>query len=182
MQCLHLLVTQVSPSAELPLMLAVDVTIQLLCVCLRLPPPNYCVSFVTNCKISKTRNYGNENQSPVQLAKHNRVQLIWVLGYEGIGNEMADQLARTGFEYPFIGPAPACGISVGVAKKAVRDWTNRNRKRHWECVTELKQAKELKQGPSARRTKDLLKLNRYQLRGVVGLFIGHYHLKGHFSS
>jgi hypothetical protein len=34
-------------------------------------------------------------------------------------------------------------------------------------------------GPSARRTKDLLKLNRDQLGWVVGLFTGHCHLKGH---
>jgi hypothetical protein len=34
-------------------------------------------------------------------------------------------------------------------------------------------------GPSAKRTKDLLKLNRDQLRWVVGLLTGHCHLKGH---
>jgi hypothetical protein len=34
-------------------------------------------------------------------------------------------------------------------------------------------------GPSARRTKDLLKLNGDQLRWVVGLFTRHCHLKGH---
>jgi hypothetical protein len=32
---------------------------------------------------------------------------------------------------------------------------------------------------SARRTKDLLKLNRDQFRWVVGRFTGHCHLKGH---
>jgi hypothetical protein len=33
------------------------------------------------------------------------------------------------FTYPTgEGPEPAYGISVGVAKKAVRDWTNRNHK------------------------------------------------------
>jgi ribonuclease HI len=52
-----------------------------------------------------------------------------VPGHEAIvGNETADQLARSGSEHPFIGPKPACGISVGVAKKAVRNWTNRNKK------------------------------------------------------
>jgi ribonuclease HI len=50
-------------------------------------------------------------QSLMQLARHNRVQLIWVPGHEVIvGNEMADQLARMGSEHPFIGPEPACGI------------------------------------------------------------------------
>jgi hypothetical protein len=43
----------------------------------------------------------------------------------------------------------------------------------------LKQAKGFISGPSARRTKDLLKLNTDQLRWVVGLLTGHCHLKGH---
>jgi hypothetical protein len=50
-------------------------------------------------------------------------------GHEGIvGNGMADQLARTGSEQPFIGPEPACIISIGVAKKVVWEWTNRYHK------------------------------------------------------
>jgi hypothetical protein len=92
---------------------------------------------------------------------------------------MADQLARSGSEHPFTGPEPACGISIDVAKKVVRDWTNRNHKKYWESTTGLKQAKELIPGPSARITKDLLKLNRDGLRWVVGLLTGHCHLKGH---
>jgi hypothetical protein len=114
------------------------------------------------------------------LVKHNRLQLIRVPGHEGIvGNETADQLARTGSEHQFIGPEPASSISFGVVKKVVRDWMDRNRKRHWESVTGLKWAKGLILGSSARRLKYLLKLNRDQLRWIVGLFTGHCHLKGH---
>jgi hypothetical protein len=103
-----------------------------------------------------------------------------VPGHEGIvGNETADQLARTGSEHLFIGPEPSCSISTGVAKKIVRGWTNRNHKKHWEFVTGLTEAKGLILGPSARRTKDLLKLNRAQQRWVVGLLTGHCHPKGH---
>jgi hypothetical protein len=39
--------------------------------------------------------------------------------------------------------------------------------------------KEIYIGHSARRTKDLLKLNRAKLRWMGGLFIGHCHLKEH---
>jgi hypothetical protein len=49
----------------------------------------------------------------------------------------------------------------------------------WESTTGLRQAKGLISGPCARRTKDLLKLNRDQLRWIVELFTGHCHLKGH---
>jgi hypothetical protein len=90
-----------------------------------------------------------------------------VPGHEDIaGNETADPLARIGSEHPFRGPEPARGISFGVAKRAVRDCTNRNHTKQWESTTGLKQAKRLISGPSARRTKDLLKLNRDQLRGI----------------
>jgi hypothetical protein len=89
-------------------------------------------------------------------------------GHEGIaGNETADLVSRTGFEQQFTGLEPACDISIGVAKRAVRDWTNRNHIKRWESTTGLKQAKGLISGPSARRTKDLLKLNRDQLRWIV---------------
>jgi hypothetical protein len=101
-------------------------------------------------------------------------------GQEGIaGNETADQLARTGSEYPFTGPEPACSISIGAAKRAVSNWLNRNHTKQWESITGLKQAKELIQGPSAKRTRDLLKLKRDQLRWMVGLNTGHCHQKGH---
>jgi hypothetical protein len=96
-------------------------------------------------------------------------------------HETIDQLARTGSEHPFTGPEPACGISTGVAKKVVRDWTERNHKKR-ESTAGLKEAKGLIPGPSARRIKDLLKLNRDPLRWVVGLFTEHCHRKGCFSN
>jgi hypothetical protein len=103
-----------------------------------------------------------------------------VPGHEGIaGNEIADQLAKLGSKCLFIGPATACSISVEVATKAVKDWTHRDHKNHWEFLTGLKQAKGLIQGPSARRTKELLSLNRNQLQWVGGLLTGDCHLKGH---
>jgi hypothetical protein len=88
-----------------------------------------------------------------------------VPGHEGIvGNETADKSARTRSEHPFIGPEPICGISIGVVKKAVRDWMNRNHKTHWEAITGLKQAKGLIPGPPAKEMKDLLKFKQRPIK------------------
>jgi hypothetical protein len=88
----------------------------------------------------------------MQLARHNSVQLIQVPGHDSIvGNETADQLARMGSEHPFVGPEPACSISIGVAKKVAGDWVNRNYKKYWESITGFKQAKGLIPGSSAKR-------------------------------
>jgi hypothetical protein len=59
-----------------------------------------------------------------------------------------------GSEHLFIGPEPACGISMGVTKKAIRDWMTMNHKKYWESLTGLRQAKGFIQGPSAKRAKD----------------------------
>jgi hypothetical protein len=65
-----------------------------------------------------------------------------VPGHEGIvRNETADLLARTGSEHLFTGPEPACGISIGLAKRAVIDWMNRNNAKQWESITGLKTGK-----------------------------------------
>ncbi|GFG33532.1 hypothetical protein Cfor_03439 [Coptotermes formosanus] len=43
-------------------------------------------------------------QSPVTLAEHKGIQMIWVPGHMGTdGNEIADQLARQGSSRPRIG-------------------------------------------------------------------------------
>jgi hypothetical protein len=97
-----------------------------------------------------------------------------VPGHQGIeDNETVDQLAKSVSECPFIRPEPACYISAGIFNKAVRDWTNRDHQEHWESLTGLKQAKGFLQGPSVRRTKELLKLKRNQLRWVTELLTGH---------
>jgi hypothetical protein len=106
----------------------------------------------------------------MQLAKHNRLQLIWVPHHEETdGNEMADQFSKLGSQCPFIGPEAACDISMGVVKKAVMQWTIRNHRIHWDSLSVLKKARALIQGPSAKKTRELLNLNRDQLWWVVGL-------------
>jgi ribonuclease HI len=74
-----------------------------------------------------------------------------VPGHEGIaGNETANLLAKTGSENPFTGPEPVCGISIGAAERAVKDWMNRNHTKQWKSITGLKQAKGLISGTPGR--------------------------------
>jgi hypothetical protein len=100
--------------------------------------------------------------------------------HEGIvGNETADQLARTGSEHPFIRPEPACGISTGVAKKTARVWTNRNhnkkiRMRNWIQTGKGNYIRALCQ-----KNEGSVKSNRDQLRWALRLFTGHCNIKGH---
>jgi hypothetical protein len=51
-------------------------------------------------------------------------------GHKGtVGYEIANQLEKLGSKCLFIGLEPACGFSVRVGKKAVREWTNRDHKK-----------------------------------------------------
>jgi hypothetical protein len=46
-------------------------------------------------------------------------------------NEIANQFARMGYESR---TELACGISVGVAKKTIKYWMNREHERHWASI------------------------------------------------
>jgi hypothetical protein len=60
---------------------------------------------------------------------------------------MADQLAKLEAECQLIGLEPACGVSEGIVKKAVRDWTNRDHQKSWESLTGLKQQRDSYKDP-----------------------------------
>jgi hypothetical protein len=95
---------------------------------------NFCTLPDSQAAIKSPENYQITSKlvwgchiSLVNLAKHDRVQLIWVPGHKGIeGNETANQLARLGSKCPFTELEPAYSNSAGISKKAVRDWTNRD--------------------------------------------------------
>jgi hypothetical protein len=117
------------------------------------------------------------HQSLVQLAGHNRIRMVWVLGYMGIdGNETG----RQGSSHPLIRPAPALGIAAKVARRGTRDCTSRKHEEQWQSIREEQQAKGFLK-PSAKKKKKkagkLHNLCRNQLRILPGFLMGHSHLK-----
>jgi hypothetical protein len=98
---------------------------------------------------------GDCYQFLIKMAEKYSTQLIWVPDNRGIeGNETANHWHDRS-ECPFMGNNPASGISAGIAKKTVRDWTNRYHQKYWESSTGPKHAKGFLNGPSARRIKEL---------------------------
>lgn len=58
-----------------------------------------------------------------ELAKHDRVTLIWVPGHDGIeGNKRADELAKKGFDGSFVSPGPFCSYSLNHFKILFVNW------------------------------------------------------------
>jgi hypothetical protein len=81
-------------------------------------------------------------------------------------------LDTKGSECLFIAPEPTCGISAEFAKKAARDWMNRDHKTPWEPIKVLKHVKDFLQRPSTRWIRELLEPDRNQLRWGTELLTG----------
>jgi hypothetical protein len=121
------------------------------------------------------------HQSLVQLARQNRAQLSWY-GCWGMRALLGMKLQIIWQKQDLNTCSQDLNQPVASHLELPRgqsDWMNKNHIKQWESLTRLKQAKELIVGPSVKRSKDLLKLNRDQLRWIVGLLTGHCYLKGH---
>jgi ribonuclease HI len=77
-----------------------------------------------------------------ELARKNRVTLVWVPGHRGItGNEEADKLARQASEMPFLGPEPALGIPRCTVREAIKNWTEEQHTKAWKELPGLRHSK-----------------------------------------
>jgi hypothetical protein len=70
-------------------------------------------------------------------------------------------------------------ISERVAGWTIRDWVEREHQKHWQSTSGQKHAKCFLDKPSTKRTTELLKVSRVQIRQVTGLLTGHCLLRGH---
>jgi hypothetical protein len=61
-----------------------------------------------------------------------------------------------------------CFILEGVAKTAIRDWMNTGSQKYWQFVYGCKYVKSVLEGPSAKKTVELFRLNKNQLKYVMG--------------
>jgi ribonuclease HI len=112
-----------------------------------------------------------------KLALHNKLTLMWVPGHEGIdGNERADELARKGSKTQFTGPEPFCALPTNTIYEPIKLWESKRLSFYWTSLTKLRQAKRL---ISPYNIKDVLNLEKHNLRVLTGLLTGHCTLRYH---
>lgn len=114
-----------------------------------------------------------------ELAKRNRVTLMWVPGHEGIeGNEMADELAKKGADGSLIGPEPFCGYSLSHFKTLFTQWERRKMTQHWLTSPIGSHSRDFV-FCSKKRANEVLQLSKPDLKTLVGLLTGHCALRSH---
>ena len=114
------------------------------------------------------------------LSRRNSVRILWIPSHSGYsGNEKADILAKEGSAQHFIGPEPSMGLPMQVVHTALRNWSYREQLRLWQQKDGCRQAKALIRGPSPGLAPSLLKLDRQEVKLIVGLLTGHAPLRRH---
>ncbi|XP_074099926.1 uncharacterized protein LOC141528003 [Cotesia typhae] len=117
-----------------------------------------------------------------ELAKHNRVKLLWVPSHSGnTGNDIANELAKTGARMD--DPEPMFNIAVpfSLVKQHTSQWANDRFREVWTEAKGMRHTRALIKGPSRTLGLSLTGLDKKTLRTIVGFIIGHWttgrHLK-----
>jgi len=108
-----------------------------------------------------------------EISIYNGVILLWVTGHLGVdGNEMSDRLAKQATHTVFFGPEPAVRITASTVRTEVRAWAFKEHLKHWNATPACRQAKALMEGPNWKLTWTALRLNRREIKVLVGLLTG----------
>ena len=108
------------------------------------------------------------------ITRWNKVNLIWVPGHCGIeGNEIADELARTGSSECPIGPEPFIGVSSTCIYSWIEKYAALQHAERWKELNTCKHSKFFVKEPSRKLAEFVLKLDRTECRGIVGIITGH---------
>lgn len=110
-----------------------------------------------------------------------KLTLGWVPGHSGVlGNEAADELARTGSDQPFIGPEPSFGLSDSCLKVRLMEWVELEKTKHFNSLSPSSHSRFFI-NYSKKRTQEVLELSKEELRMYVGLNTGFCNLNYHLS-
>ena len=118
-----------------------------------------------------------------ELNSANADNLIWVPGHSSIaGNELADELARTGASHDFIGPEPAIPVSKCWVTHRINSWAAAQHKEYWNSLESCRQTKLYLKEPSPVVAKYLTNLSKQNCSMLVKALTGHCRLNYHMAN
>ena len=96
-----------------------------------------------------------------------------------MGNEVADRLAKRGVNMHMEGPEPFVPIGNETTKGYIKKWENKQIEIEWNNRTDCRQTKIWLNTINRAWSREILKLNRKDIRYVTQIITGHANLRRH---